>query len=42
MKYLISKGADVKIKTSFEESVYDLADENELLQKQNTQLNFLK
>ncbi|MHA7832202.1 MAG: ankyrin repeat domain-containing protein [Flagellimonas sp.] len=42
MKYLISKGADVKIKTSFEETVYDLADENELLQKQSTTLNFLR
>lgn len=42
MKYLISKGADAKIKTSFEETVYDLARENELLQKQNTSLNFLK
>lgn len=42
MKYLISKGADTKIKTDFEETVYDLATENELLQKQNTSLNFLK
>lgn len=42
MKYLISKGADSKIKTSFEETVYHLASENELLQKQNTSLNFLK
>ncbi|WP_223270757.1 ankyrin repeat domain-containing protein [Subsaximicrobium wynnwilliamsii] len=42
MKYLISKGADTKIKTDFEESVYDLASENELLKKQNTPLNFLK
>nr|WP_297789620.1 ankyrin repeat domain-containing protein [uncultured Allomuricauda sp.] len=42
MKYLISKGADVTIKTEFEETVHDLASENELLQKQNTRLNFLK
>ncbi|SDS00026.1 Ankyrin repeat [Gillisia sp. Hel1_33_143] len=42
MKYLISKGADTKIKTDFEETVYDLASENELLKKQNTSLNFLK
>ena len=42
MKYLISKGADTKIKTDFEETVYDLASENELLQKLNTSLNFLK
>jgi ankyrin repeat protein len=42
MKYLISNGADIKINTAFEETVYDLASENELLQKQNTPLNFLK
>ncbi len=42
MKYLISKGANTKIKTDFEETVYDLASENELLKKQNTALNFLK
>jgi ankyrin repeat protein len=42
IKYLISKGADLKIKTDFEESVYDLASENELLQNNNTSLNFLK
>ena len=33
MKYLISKGADTKVKTDFEETVYDLAIENEMLQK---------
>ena len=42
LKYLISKGADVSLKTDFEESVYDLADENELLQQQNETLEFLK
>jgi ankyrin repeat protein len=42
MKYLLSKGANKKIKTDFEETAYDLASENELLQKQNTSLNFLK
>lgn len=42
MKYLISKGANTKIKTDFEETVYDLASENELLKKQTTSLNFLK
>ena len=41
MKYLISQGANPKIKTDFEESAYDLASENELLQKQNVELNFL-
>jgi ankyrin repeat protein len=42
IKYLISKGADSKLKTDFEESVFDLASENELLKNNNTSLNFLK
>jgi ankyrin repeat protein len=42
IKYLISKGADSKLKTDFEESVFDLASENELLKTNNTSLNFLK
>lgn len=42
MRFLISKGADIKVRTDFEETVYDLAIENELLNKQNTSLNFLK
>ncbi|WP_026452673.1 ankyrin repeat domain-containing protein [Aequorivita capsosiphonis] len=42
MKYLISLGADKTAKTDFEETPYDLASENELLQKNNVQLNFLK
>jgi len=42
LKYLLSKGADHSIKTDFEESAYDLAIENELLKKNNTELNFLK
>lgn len=42
MKYLVSKGADIAIRTDFEESVLDLAKENEILQQQNVQLNFLK
>ncbi|MBF4982995.1 ankyrin repeat domain-containing protein [Nonlabens mediterrranea] len=42
IKYLISKGADIKIKTDFEESVYDLATENELLNKNNISFNYLK
>jgi ankyrin repeat protein len=42
MKYLISKGADVKIKTAFEETAFDLATENELLEKQQVSLSFLK
>ncbi|MDD7886096.1 ankyrin repeat domain-containing protein [Flavivirga sp. 57AJ16] len=40
LKYLLSIGANKDIKTNFGESVYDLAKENELLNKQN--INFLK
>lgn len=40
IKYLISIGADKTIKTDFDESVYDLASENELLNKNN--ISFLK
>ncbi|MDT0678743.1 ankyrin repeat domain-containing protein [Autumnicola musiva] len=42
LKYLISRGADVSITTDFEESAYDLAAENEMLKKNNVELNFLK
>ncbi|WP_405381970.1 ankyrin repeat domain-containing protein [Maribacter sp. LLG6340-A2] len=42
LKFLIAKGADANSKTEFEETVYDLASENEMLQKGNTSLNFLK
>ncbi|SNR64847.1 Ankyrin repeat [Maribacter sedimenticola] len=42
LKYLVSKGADTKITTDFEETVYDLASENEVLAKGQTSLNFLK
>ncbi len=42
LKYLISIGADKSIKTGYKESVYDLAVENEQLQKRNVALNFLK
>ncbi|MEM1259259.1 MAG: ankyrin repeat domain-containing protein [Bacteroidota bacterium] len=42
LKYLIEKGADVTLKTDFEETVYDLAKENELLQLEENQLDFLK
>ena len=42
LKYLISIGADKNVKTDFEESVYDLAKENELLQKFNIKIDFLK
>ena len=42
MKYLISIGADKNTKTDFEETAFDLASENELLQKENVELDFLK
>ncbi len=42
LKYLLAIGADKEQKTSFEETVYDLAKENELLQQKNIDLNFLK
>ena len=42
LKYLIEMGADKSIKTDFEESVYDLASENEILIQNNTDLEFLK
>ena len=42
LKYLIAEGADPSLKTDFEESVYDLAKENELLQNIEDQLEFLK
>lgn len=40
IKYLIHIGADKSIKTNFDESIFDLASENELLKKYN--INFLK
>jgi uncharacterized protein len=42
LKYLISIGADKSITTDFEESVYDLASENELLTQRNIKIDFLK
>tara|TARA_B100000809_G_scaffold256977_1_gene297793 strand:+ start:1671 stop:3170 length:1500 start_codon:yes stop_codon:yes gene_type:complete len=42
LKYLLSKGADKTITTDFDETVYDLANENELLQQRNVDINFLK
>ncbi len=42
LKYLIERGADKNVKTEFEESVYDLASENELLQKNQVALEFLR
>lgn len=42
IKYLVSKGADKTVKTDFNESVYDLALENEILKKNKTNISFLK
>ncbi len=42
LRYLISKGADIRTKTEFEETAYQLARENELLQKAGVNLDFLK
>ena len=42
LKLLIEKGADVTILTDFEESVFDLARENELLEKNGVDIKFLK
>lgn len=42
LRYLIKMGADKEIITDFGETAYDLASENEVLQKKNTDLKFLK
>lgn len=42
IKYLLSIGANKNIKTSFNESVYDLASENELLKQNKIDISFLK
>ncbi|MDE0536067.1 hypothetical protein OU788_07500 [Tenacibaculum sp. L6] len=42
INYLLSIGADKSITTDFEETVYDLAKENEVLKNQNININFLK
>ncbi|MGB3775179.1 MAG: ankyrin repeat domain-containing protein [Leeuwenhoekiella sp.] len=41
LKFMIAQGADKNVKTSFEESVYDLASENELLKENEVSINFL-
>jgi ankyrin repeat protein len=41
LKYLVSIGADTSITTDFEESAYQLASENELLQRTKFDINFL-
>ena len=40
IKHLLSKGADKNVKTDFDETLYDLAKENEALK--NTDISFLK
>ncbi len=42
LKRLLQEGADKTVKTDFEESALDLAYENELLKKNNVELNFLR
>lgn len=42
IKYLLANGANKTIKTDMNESVYDLASENELLKKNNIDISFLK
>ncbi|WP_194766885.1 ankyrin repeat domain-containing protein [Tamlana sp. I1] len=42
VKYLLSIGANKEEKTDFDESVYDLAQENEYLQNHNIDINFLQ
>ncbi|UII24009.1 ankyrin repeat domain-containing protein [Fulvivirga ligni] len=42
LKLLVSKGANKKVKTDFDESVYDLASENEVLKENKIDLQFLK
>lgn len=42
LKYLLSIGAKKELATSFEETAFDLASENESLSKNNVSVNFLK
>lgn len=42
LKYLLSIGANKNIKTDFEETIFDLASENEILKRKNINITFLK
>ena len=42
IKYLLSIKADKNIKTDFDESVYELASENEILKQNKIDISFLK
>ena len=42
LSYLVGEGADIAARTDFDETVYDLASENELLREKRIQLDFLK
>ena len=42
LKYLLSQGADKSEVTEFGETAYDLAKENEILQRENIDIEFLK
>jgi len=42
IKYLLGIGADKNITTVFGETIYDLASENELLNKENNNISYLK